>query len=198
MKAKFLPIVFIVAAVVLVIWFFNHSGFFPYAHNPMQYMPNMHRTLAVKPMRAYRDEASVRNPPEGTLALNQKKYPYTKETPASDVEKKSNPLPASRANVLRGKKKYMETCVVCHGPGGKGDGYIVPPFTLPPSLVSEKISGFADSQIFHVITVGQNVMGSYAPQIREEDRWAVVHYVRVLQRAENPTEADLKAFEDKK
>jgi mono/diheme cytochrome c family protein len=112
------------------------------------------------------------------------------------VRKFPNPVTADLATVKRGQKVYMTYCVVCHGPKGYGDGYVVPPFSQPPSLQSEKIRGYADSQIFHVITVGQNVMGSYAPQIREQDRWAVIHYLRVLQRAENPNDDDIKAFEN--
>jgi mono/diheme cytochrome c family protein len=43
-----------------------------------------------------------------------------------------------------------------------------------------------------VITEGQNVMPSYAAQIPRDDRWAIVHYIRVLQRAQNAKEADLQ------
>ncbi len=183
----------------LVFWLVNNSGYFPYTHNPLQYMPNMHHTKALIPQRGYdfyADGASVRVPPAGAVAVNQNPYPYTKATFAADVRKFSNPVAADLATVKRGQKVFMTYCVVCHGPKGYGDGYVVPPFSQPPSLQSEKIRGYADSQIFHVITVGQNVMGAYGPQIREQDRWAVIHYLRVLQRAENPNDEDIKAFEN--
>jgi mono/diheme cytochrome c family protein len=179
-------------------WLLRHSGFFPYSINPMQYMPNMHHTKALIPQRGYAffsDSAAVRNPPVGSLARDQQVYPYTKTTLAADVAKFSNPLPISRQVVLRGQKVFMSYCVVCHGPEGLGNGYVVPKFPQPPSLQSDKIRGYADSQIFHVITAGQVSMSSYAPQIREEDRWAVIHYLRVLQKAERPSEDDLKAFD---
>jgi len=35
-------------------------------------------------------------------------------------------------------------------------------------------------------------MPSYASQISRDDRWAIVHYIRVLERAQNPKESDLK------
>jgi hypothetical protein len=38
-------------------------------------------------------------------------------------------------------------------------------------------------------------MGAYGAQIRERDRWAIVHYVRVLQLADRPRVADLEAFD---
>lgn len=199
MKCAIKAIGLIVVLGILGIVIYRHSGFFTYSHNPMQYMPNMHRTKALIPQRGYEFYANGsggRVPPEGTLSRNQAIYPYTKSVSAADVQRYSNPLPISRETVLRGQKMFMTYCVVCHGPRGLGDGYVVPKFPQPPSLQSDKVRGYADSQIFHVITVGQNGMNSYAPQIREEDRWAVIHYLRVLQRAERPTEDDLKAFDE--
>lgn len=193
----------LVAFIVLFaagVFIYRHSSFFQYDHRPMQYMPSMHHGPTLKPQRGYdfyKDGLGARTPPAGTLARTQKLYPYAKSVPAADVEKYSNVLPATREVVMKGQHLYMSYCVVCHGPGGTGDGYVVPPFPMPPSLVSEKIQKYADSQIFHIITVGQNVMGSYASQIREQDRWAVIHYVRVLQRAANPTPADFELYEQK-
>jgi len=43
-----------------------------------------------------------------------------------------------------------------------------------------------------VIAVGKNSMPSYAADIAADDRWAVVHYLRVLQRAQNATDADIE------
>lgn len=179
--------------------FYKHSGWFPYSHNPMQYMPNMHHTRALIPLRGYEffaNGSGVRVPPAGTLAINQVPYPYKKETLAADVPKAPNKLPVSREVVLRGQLMFNTYCIVCHGPKGLGDGFVVPKFPQPPSLQSEKIRNYADSQIFHVITVGQNTMNSYAPQIREDDRWSIIHYIRVLQLAEKPAADDVKAFED--
>jgi hypothetical protein len=52
-----------------------------------------------------------------------------------------------------------------------------------PPLTSDKVKAFKDGRIFHIITDGQGLMGSYASQIRNEsDRWAIVNYVRTLQR----------------
>jgi mono/diheme cytochrome c family protein len=51
---------------------------------------------------------------------------------------------------------------------------------------------WGDGHIFHVITKGQGVMPSYAQQVQPEDRWAVIHYIRALQRAQNPTDEDVR------
>ncbi len=53
----------------------------------------------------------------------------------------------------------------------------------PPPLISDKIIGVADGAIFHIISDGQGVMSSYAFQlVDEKDRWAIVNYVRSLQK----------------
>jgi hypothetical protein len=40
-----------------------------------------------------------------------------------------------------------------------------------------------DGEIFNTITHGKNLMGSYGANIRIEDRWAIIGYVRALQRS---------------
>ena len=54
---------------------------------------------------------------------------------------------------------------------------------IPGNLHDERIVGFVDGELFHVVTNGRRSMPSYRFQIIEKDRWAVVAYVRVLQRA---------------
>jgi mono/diheme cytochrome c family protein len=187
---------------VLVYWARFHSGYFPYSHNPMQYMPDMHRTPALKPQRGspfFDDFSGARRPPSGVVAragLTGADYPYATISAADDVPGFTNPLPKTREIVMRGKELYDTNCYVCHGAAGMGDGPVVPPYPKPPVLVSPKLYGWADSQIYHVITMGQNTMMPYAKQVREQDRWKIVHYIRVLQRAYEPTEEDLQAFEE--
>ncbi len=195
MTAKVLGLGFLVA--VFVYWFANHSGFIPYSHNPMQYMPNMHRTPVYKPQRASSltdSGTSAMVPPAGSLARNADPYPYPREMLAADVPAKTNPLPKTREVVARGELMYQTHCQVCHGASGMGDGTVIGPFPKPPILMSDKLIGYADSQIFHVITQGQNIMMPYGHKVRANDRWAIVHYVRVLQRAYSPSAQDLQEF----
>jgi mono/diheme cytochrome c family protein len=42
---------------------------------------------------------------------------------------------------------------------------------------------FADGDIFNVITNGRRTMPAYRYQIVVADRWAIISYVRALQRA---------------
>jgi len=165
----------------------------------MQYMPNMHRAVALKPERASpltANGSSALTPPVGSIARDAHPYPYSREMAASDVPGKSNPLPKNREVLARGKLMYETHCIVCHGPAGMGDGSVVGPFPKPALLVSEKLEKFADSQIFHVITRGQNLMYPYAHKVRVEDRWAIVHYMRALQLAYNPKAEDISSFKE--
>ncbi len=165
----------------------------------MQYMPHMSNTPILKAQRGYDglgNGASVMMPPENTIAIGHK--PYRLETPEEAEAKLQNPLPRNRQSLARGKEVYNIYCYVCHGTTGHGDGPIVNPYPIPKSLHSEAMLKWKDGHLFHVITKGQGVMPSYAQQIQPMDRWAVIHYVRALQRAENPTDEDVREYKRRK
>jgi mono/diheme cytochrome c family protein len=50
----------------------------------------------------------------------------------------------------------------------------------------------SDGKLYEAVLNGKNTMASYAGDLTEDERWAVVHYVRVLQRAMNAKDEDLK------
>lgn len=143
---------------------------------------------ALKPqdfMPSDRDKASSLMPPEGTVPVGYKPYVYHLD-PIAAAKNLKNPLGGNMgADVLKiGRTKFDTYCAVCHGYEGKGDGPVAPKMALkPPPLVSEKIIAANDGAIYHIITDGQGVMSSYAYQIVDEnDRWAIVNYVRSLQK----------------
>ncbi|MFO1519104.1 MAG: cytochrome c [bacterium] len=154
---------------------------------PWEYMPNMVDTPAVKAQRE-----PMRVPPAGTFPIGYQPYPYAKDQGDLAGAQLSNPLPVTKEVLLSGQKLFNTYCIVCHGERGKGDGYIVPKFPRPPTLQSDKVRDWSDGRIFHVITMGQNLMPSYATQIQSQDRWAIIRYLRVLQRAEKPTAQDVE------
>ncbi|MEZ5974891.1 MAG: cytochrome c [Planctomycetota bacterium] len=53
--------------------------------------------------------------------------------------------------------------------------------------------GPSTGQIYDAITNGKGTMQPYASQLSVEERWAVVAYIRALQRSQNATTADLPA-----
>lgn len=130
-------------------------------------------------------KGSSRLPPEGTVPVGFTPYKYA-GNPVDAAQKLKNPLAGNTsAEVLElGRRKYDIYCALCHGVGGAGDGTVAPKMALkPPTLLSEKILKMSDGGIYHIITDGQGVMSSYAYQlVNENDRWAIVNYVRSLQK----------------
>jgi mono/diheme cytochrome c family protein len=126
---------------------------------------------------------TLRNPPEGTVPYGASVFPYgTGETEAKRAgEQLENPIPSDRKELARGKVVYERFCAVCHGKSGDGDGPIIGRFPNPPNLKGGHTRAMKDGQLFHVLTRGQGIMVSYAVQVRPEDRWRLVHYIRSLQ-----------------
>lgn len=139
----------------------------------------------------FSDGFGMRNPVEGTVSRGFTPYEF-KGQPDSVVRNLSNPLPFTKENIDRGKSRYDTYCSPCHGYYGKGDSRLNGQFPNPPTLHSDKVRNWADGNIYHVITNGQNVMPSYAKQISRDDRWAIIHYIRVLQRSLNAKDSDLE------
>lgn len=124
-------------------------------------------------------------PPQGTIPKGYKPYPYHNDPAAAEKNLKNPYANDETAELLKvGETKFNTYCIVCHGPQGKGDGLVAAKMLLkPPPLISDKIIGYNDARIYHIITDGQGVMSSYAYQmVNEKDRWAVVNYVRSLQK----------------
>ena len=151
-----------------------------------EYMPDMADQPSIK------TQEKMLLPPEGTMARGEYLYPYKKEEGEKAGRELRNFLRPTLKILKQGQTDFNIYCAVCHGEKGDGNGSIVPKFPKPPAVTSDKIRAWSDGQIFHTITLGQNLMPSYAIQVPEEDRWAIIHYVRVLQKAAHPTADDLK------
>ncbi len=159
------------------------------------YAPDMHYSVAIKAQ----EEGGTRPIPAGAIPRGFR--PYAVLT-MEEAAKNPNPVRRTRDVLLEGKSLYSSYCLPCHGSLGEGDGTVTsmpnwprPLFARPPSLQSDKIRDYKDGQIFHVISMGQSTMPSYAEKLNEEERWAVVHYIRALYRAKHPSAEDLKKAE---
>jgi mono/diheme cytochrome c family protein len=65
----------------------------------------------------------------------------------------------------------------------------------PPSFHEDRVVAMPDGQLFHTITYGVRNMPSYGKQIPAEDRWAIVAYLRALQRSQRATISDVPESE---
>ncbi len=151
----------------------------------VELIQDMMESPAIKAQDYDNDKADKRAnllPPEGTIPRGF--TPYTL-TDSLEAEKALvNPMLGRDDLLSRGQKYYQVYCAVCHGVLAKGDGTVAPKWIAPiPSLLSQKIRDWKDGGIFHIITAGRGMMGSYASQITSvEDRWLIVNYVRHLQK----------------
>jgi mono/diheme cytochrome c family protein len=92
----------------------------------------------------------------------------------------------------RGEKRFNINCAVCHGMTAAGDGITKQyGLTTVVSLQDERIRKMADGEIFNTITNGKNTMLAYGPNVTVANRWAIIAYLRALQRSQNATEADV-------
>lgn len=112
-----------------------------------------------------------------------------------------NALPITSRLLKRGQERYDIYCAPCHGLSGDGRGIVsqraealqqgtwIPPTSYHTDVVRERADGF----LFNAITNGIRNMPAYGSQIPTEDRWAIVAYVRALQRSHNATLSDVPA-----
>ena len=102
------------------------------------------------------------------------------------------PLPVNGDLMERGKQRFNINCAICHGPTAAGNG-MTKQYGLATvvSLQDQRIRDMADGEIFDTITHGKNTMLAYGPNVSVTDRWAIIAYLRALQRSQNATQADV-------
>jgi mono/diheme cytochrome c family protein len=157
---------------------------------PFNWMMNQDKIIPQSRTELFEDERGMRPPVKGTVAKGF--IPYTYMGIDEPQEYFSNPHLPSIENLKLGEKKYLTYCSPCHGNFGDGDSRLKGQFPNPPTLHSQRIRSFEDGRFYHIITIGKNIMPSYAAQISREERWAIVNYIRVLQKAKNATAAELE------
>jgi mono/diheme cytochrome c family protein len=157
---------------------------------PMVHMQEQPRLDVYKASELFKDGHGMQLPVAGTVARGY--LPYLIESP-EQAAALVNPLPRTSEVLQKGRTVWNNRCGVCHGALGNG----VPTLTAaygakPANLQAQTFREYPDGKIYHVIMVGKNAMPSYAADLTDDERWAVVHYLRVLQRAQNAKDEDLK------
>ena len=102
------------------------------------------------------------------------------------------PIPVTPQLLQRGRERFSITCAMCHGAIATGNG-ITKSYGLATvvTLQDDRIRKMADGEIFNTITNGKNTMMAYGPNIMVQDRWAIIAYLRALQRSQAGTVADV-------
>ena len=102
------------------------------------------------------------------------------------------PVEINQDLLRRGQDRYQIYCTTCHGASGDGNG-ITKSYGMvaTPTYHDDRLRAMAEGEIYNTISVGKNTMLSYADKLSPDDRWAVVAYVRALQRAHHATIDDV-------
>jgi mono/diheme cytochrome c family protein len=127
--------------------------------------------------------------PAATAAAGEPNYAWLTEAP----------IEATEELFALGKKKFETNCAVCHGFAGYGDGLasqraasLAQGYWLQPtSMHEDRIQKQTVGRIYYTVTNGKGKMAGYASSLTPRERWAVVLYVRALQRSQNASIEDV-------
>jgi mono/diheme cytochrome c family protein len=131
------------------------------------------------------DGSSMRQPVPGTIPIGGLKEdtPFFTGRGADGQFVATIPMAMDEALLERGRQRYEIYCQPCHDARGDGRGILFQRGNVPTgNFHDEKILKYADGEIFDVITNGRGLMAGYRWPIPPADRWAIVAYVRELQR----------------
>jgi mono/diheme cytochrome c family protein len=102
-----------------------------------------------------------------------------------------NPVGYDAGVIKKGKQVYDLNCKSCHGDAGKNNGLPLVPKPVDPR--DPKMQNNTDGGLFYKISEGRITMPSFKAVIPENDRWAVVSYIRSVNPDFVPPKTEAKA-----
>lgn len=179
---------------------------------PIEFFSDMKRQSKIKfqrPSDFFADGRGARPPVDGTIPMGYDipGHPFQNSEVPSDVRSPLGeftagtdyyntgkmrtrwgtgiPMPVTPELIDRGQKVFTIYCSACHGATGQGNG-ITSKYGLLgiANYHQDKYRQMADGQIFNTITNGYNSMMPYGDKVVVKDRWAVVAYIRALQKSQ--------------
>ncbi|MBI2608920.1 MAG: cytochrome c [Deltaproteobacteria bacterium] len=167
MKLKFLkwlyPQKIYVSKIFLILFFISINIGCSKGKPPLMIIPDMDDQQKVKPQTA------LHIPPEETVARG-------------SLEENKTKLEMTPRNISRGDFLFQTYCMPCHGNDGEGNGPVVQRgYIPPPPLITGRVKGWKDEEIYNVIAEGQGTMPSYKHLVSSKDRQAIISYLRKKQ-----------------
>ena len=173
--------------------------------SPVHINPNMDRQekfIGQQANALFENGMSMRPPVAGTVARGflREDDAFFRGIDENGEYVAASPVPVTREVLLRGQERYDIYCTVCHGAAGDGKGIIMVGnggkgygYLPAPNYHTERFYEMTDGYIYEIISNGTpaGTMPGYAQQIPVADRWAIVAYVRALQRSQNASSDDL-------
>ena len=167
---------------------------------PIEVFPDMDRQPKLRPQAPnsfFSDRHSSRLPVAGTVPQtgprkvgDREVYPFEdapdntgRETGTTNFVE-TLPVPVTAQLLARGQERYQIHCAQCHGAAGDGKG-IMAKYQMVgmANFHDQRLVVMPDGEIFNTITYGKNLMSAYGPNVDVPDRWAIIAYVRALQRS---------------
>lgn len=143
----------------------------------------------------FEDKRAMRPPVEGAVAvgeLREDDHFYTGKINGAFAKTFPEEVEISEQTMERGRLQFGTYCTPCHGVDGAGQGMVhlraqslmqgtwVPPTNLHQENLLYKPVG----ELFDNVSRGVRNMPAYGRQIETADRWAVILYLRALQRSQ--------------
>jgi mono/diheme cytochrome c family protein len=176
-------------AVVTVMGVFGKRGHY-FKQPPLEIFPDMDRQAKLRPQQPalmFASGRSSQEPVPNTVARGdhyENSAINTGREPGTTNFVATIPIPVTEQLMARGQQRFGIYCLPCHDPQGTGNGIVKKyGYATVRSLHEKAVVTKGDGDIFNTITHGFNTMLPYGSQISVEDRWAIVAYVRALQRS---------------
>ena len=161
---------------------------------------DMHDQPRFEPLEAstlFEDGRSSRPRVPGTVARGEREWDaHFQQGLVNGEPAQTFPGAVTRETLLHGRERYEIFCTPCHDRAGTGLGIAVARgLKQPPSFHVERLRSAPPGYFFDVITRGFGNMVDLSDRIPPADRWAIVAYVRALQRSQNATLGDVPEAE---
>jgi mono/diheme cytochrome c family protein len=216
MVRYFVLLLALISVLVVAVMGLRDYSFLPHKTKrpPIEIFPDMVRQPKVKaqaPSEFFADGRGGRDHVAGTVPLGYEEPGSTMSGPYdavifsgsesyADTGKNGTnwgngmPFTATMATLERGRERYRIQCAVCHGETGAGNG-IATKYGLVgvANLNQQRLRDMSDGEIYNTVANGKNTMLGYGSVIQVPDRWAIVAYVRALQRSQNAAISDVPA-----
>lgn len=197
MEMRNIIIAFLVISASLLVGCGGAAGNDPgHAYMPDMYYSRAYETYGYNDVGGEYDSLKARGitytalPVPGTIARGDMVEHMTNDSAGLAASNSLvNPLDTmanAKVDMKEAERLYLVNCGVCHGPKLDGKGPLVssadPAYlAVPRNLTDDYTKALTDGHIFHVITYGIRAMGAYGSQLRPEQRWMVVKYIRSKQ-----------------
>lgn len=203
MRYVWLAFLFVVVAAVSVLGFRGSLSSRP----PLEVFPDMDHQAKYKPQqesRFFADGRTDRPLPANVVArgrsvetdplfLAADDHMFRGKTPTGEFARGyPQGLEINHEFLARGRERYEMFCAPCHGRTGDGNG-ITKAYGMgaTPTYHDDRIRSMAEGEIYNTLTNGKNTMMGYGDRIAVPDRWAIIVYLRALQRAQQGTVDDV-------